>query len=139
MSISYHTNGGQNLLGEGDHEAAEQAEEALGALAGVVGLDGHAHLHHAPAQDDDTQGPDNGENKVAQIVHDGQRVAGAAGSGQGRDRQHGEGQDQGRPEAREPALLSGKSVLHVEIPPSYPPRSSTSSREVNVKSRSPAL
>src|SRR5699024_6625752 len=46
---SHHTDGGQDLLGEGDEHTAEQAEEALAALAGVVTLDAEAHLHHAPA------------------------------------------------------------------------------------------
>ena len=59
---SYHADGGQDLLGEGNEHTAEQAEEALAALAGVVALDAKANLHHAPAQDDDADGPDAGED-----------------------------------------------------------------------------
>ena len=53
---SYHADHAQNFLRKGYHEAAEQAEEALGPLAGVVGLKAHAHLHDPPAQNDDAQG-----------------------------------------------------------------------------------
>ena len=49
---SYHADGGQDLLGEGNEHTAEQAEEALAALAGVMALDAEAHLHHAPAKED---------------------------------------------------------------------------------------
>ena len=92
---------GRTLLRKGYHEAAEQAEEALGPLAGVVGLKAHTHLHDAPAQDDDAQGLDDRENKIRQVVDDGEGVA--ASGGEGRDRQRGaEGQDQngGEVEAR---------------------------------------
>src|SRR5699024_9415130 len=66
--------GGENLLGKGDHQTTEQAEEALGTLAGVMGLDAHAHLDNTPAQDDDTNGLDDVENEVGQAVDNGQRV-----------------------------------------------------------------
>ena len=69
------------------HQAAEQTEEALGPLAGVVGLKAHAHLDNAPAQDDDAQGLDDGEDEVAQVVDDSQRVG--TPSSEGRDGQCG--------------------------------------------------
>ena len=103
---SYHTDDRQNLLRKGDHEAAEQAEEALGPLAGVVGLKAHAHLHDPPAQDDDAQGLNDREDKFRQIVDDGEGVA--ASGGEGRDRQSGaEGQEQngGEIEAAGPVPL----------------------------------
>ena len=74
-SVLHRSDGGQNLLGKGDHQTAEQAEEALRALAGIMGLDGHPHLHDAPAQDNDAQGLDDGKDEVAHIVYDSQRVA----------------------------------------------------------------
>ena len=64
FSFLHNPNSRQNLLGKGDDQAAEEAEEALGALAGVVALDAHAHLHHTPAQDNDADGLDAGEDKV---------------------------------------------------------------------------
>ncbi len=59
-----HTNEGQNLLGKGNQQAAEQAQEAQGALAGIVALDAHIYLHHTPAQDDDTHSPDTNETNL---------------------------------------------------------------------------
>ena len=77
-----HANGGQDFLCKGNQQAAEEAQEALRSLAGVVALDTHAHLHHAPAQDDDANGLDAGENEGGQVVDDGQRITtGGAGSG----------------------------------------------------------
>lgn len=47
---SQDADGGKYLLGEGDQEAAEQTQKALGALACVVGLDGHTDLDDAPSR-----------------------------------------------------------------------------------------
>lgn len=74
------TNGCENFLGERDQQTAEQAEKALGALAGVVALDAHAHLDDTPAQNDDAQGLDDGKDEVRQVIHDSQRVI-ASGKG----------------------------------------------------------
>ncbi len=74
---SQDADGGKYLLGEGDQQAAEQTQKALGALAGVVGLDGHTDLDDAPAQDDDADGPDRGEDEVGQVVDDGEGVRGS--------------------------------------------------------------
>ena len=68
----YHANGGKDLLGKGDKQTTEQAQETLGTLAGIVALYGHTHLYNAPAKDDDTDGPDAGEDKGGQVVYDGQ-------------------------------------------------------------------
>ena len=89
---SQDADGGKYLLGKGDQEAAEQTQKALGALAGIVGLDGHTDLDDAPAQDDDADGPDRGEDEVGQVVDDGERVCGGQGrDGAKRDRQHSTG------------------------------------------------
>ena len=72
----------QNLLGKGDKQAAEQTQQALRPLAGVVALDAHAHLHDAPAEDNDADGLDDRKDKVGQVVDDGQRItAGCVGGG----------------------------------------------------------
>ena len=67
-------NHNQNFLGKGNQQAPEQAEKTLCTLTGVVGLDAHAHLNNAPAQDDNTQSLDDGENEVREVVDDGERV-----------------------------------------------------------------
>ena len=150
---SYHANGAQDFLCKSDHQAAEQTEKALGALAGVVGLKAHAHLDNAPAQDDDAKGLDDGKDKVAQVIDNSQGV-GAPG-GEGRDGQHGaEGQDQdgGGVEtagtAVAAALLAGKGGVGVlrgfaekvffhGQDSSISSKISISFRDVKVKSRSP--
>ena len=52
----YSADGRQDLLGKGDHQAAEQAQEALGSLAGVMALDRHTDLDDAPAKDNNADG-----------------------------------------------------------------------------------
>lgn len=65
----HHAYGGQYLLGEGNNKPTEQAQEALGALAGIVALDGHTNLHHAPAEDNNADGLDAGKDKIAQVIY----------------------------------------------------------------------
>ena len=56
-------------------QAARQCEKALGALGGVMALEGEAHLHHAPAQQDEAHRPDEGKDESrSEIAHHGQRV-----------------------------------------------------------------
>ena len=57
----HRADGGQNFLAERDDQPAEHAQHTLAALAGVVGLDAHAELDDAPAQDDHADGLDAGE------------------------------------------------------------------------------
>ena len=78
----------KNLLGKGNEQSTEEAEETLRALTGIVGLDGHAHLHHAPAQDDNANGFDAGEDKVGKVIYNGQGIA--VGQGGNSEKTHGE-------------------------------------------------
>ena len=72
----------QNLLGKGDKQAAEQTQQALRSLAGVVALDAHTHLHNAPAENDNADGLDDRKDEVGQVIDDGQRItAGCVGGG----------------------------------------------------------
>ena len=59
---------GEDLLGERDHNAARDGEHAVGALGGVVALEGQAQLEDAEAQQDEADGPDEGKNEVAEVV-----------------------------------------------------------------------
>ena len=83
---------GQDFLGEGDDDATGQGQEAVGALRGIVGLQGQANLDDAPAQQDQADGTDQAEDEVAQVVHNGQGIAAGGGSrqGQGDDAGHGQ-------------------------------------------------
>ena len=76
----HHADSRQDLLCKGDQQTAEQAQNALCPLAGVVGLDRHAKLHHAPAEDNDANGLDAAEYEIRQVVDDGQRIV-ACGKG----------------------------------------------------------
>ena len=103
-----HRNSGRNevedLLGKGHDQAARQGgEKALGTLGGVMALEGEAHLHHAPAQQNQADGADQGKDESGEIVHYRQRIAGGESSGrQAANAQHGGGID-GKPAAALPA------------------------------------
>ena len=64
-----------------------------------MGLDGHTHLHDAPAQDNDAQGLDDGKDEVAHIVYDSQRVACGSHCGAGQSAAEHKRQNAGRIEA----------------------------------------
>ena len=46
-----------------------------------MALEGEAHLHHAPAQQNQADGTDQGKYEGGEIVHYRQRIAGGKGSG----------------------------------------------------------
>ena len=89
----------EDLLGKGHDQAARQGEKALGTLGGVMALEGETHLHHAPAQQNQADGADQGKDESGEIVHYRQRIAGGESSGrQAANTQHGGGID-GKPAA----------------------------------------
>lgn len=55
----------QNLLGEGDDDTTGQGQETVASLGRVMGLQGEAHLDNAPAQQNETYGTDQTEDKGA--------------------------------------------------------------------------
>ena len=61
-------NQGQNLLGKSDDNTTGQSEETVGSLAGVVGFEGEADLHHTEAQQDHTNGPDEAKNESLRLL-----------------------------------------------------------------------
>lgn len=120
--------GGQDLLGEGDHQSAEQAEEALGTLAGIMRLDAHTHLDNAPAQDDDTYGLDDVENEVGQTADDSQRIRTSGHSGHRAKGNSHHRQSPGKVAPSGTAVHRVQRVgllillhrdFHVQIPPSF--------------------
>lgn len=97
----------EDLLGKGHDQAARQSEKTLGTLGGVMALEGEAHLHHAPAQQNQADGADQGKDESGEIVHYCQRIAGGEGSGRKTaDTQHGGGID-GKPAAALSAKRQG--------------------------------
>ena len=64
-----------------------------------MALEGETHLYHAPAQQNQADGTDQGKDESGEIVHYCQRIAGGEGSGRKTaDTQHGGGID-GKPAA----------------------------------------
>ena len=99
----YHADSGQNLLGKSDKQTAEYAEDALGALGGVVRLDGHTQLDDAPAQHDHADGLNARKNKGAEIVDNGKGV-GVGGQGRaGQGGAQGQHEDAGEIETAGPS------------------------------------
>ena len=66
--LLYSADSREDLLCKRDHKPAEQAQEALGTLAGVMALDRHTDLDDAPAEDNNADGLDRGEDEVREIA-----------------------------------------------------------------------
>ena len=69
-----------------------------------MALDTHAHLHHAPAEDDDADGLDAGEDKVTQVIHNGQGIA----VGVGRAGKQRQAKDENTPQAQDSRTSPGR-------------------------------
>ena len=124
--VSESADASQDLLGKGNQDASKESEQPLGPLAGVVRLDAHAHLHDAPAENDDTQRLDDGKDEVGQVVDDGERVAARGKSGRRGHKKDGEhrrrrpvppprGAIALRQISRLTVALVGLAVLHVHV------------------------
>lgn len=99
----------EDLLCKGNHKPAEQAQEALGSLAGVMALDRHTDLDDAPAEDNNADGLDRGKDKVRQIVDHRDRIA-AGGKGGGAEADNAERED--APHRHENLGAFGSGFLH---------------------------
>ena len=87
--LLYRADSREDLLCESDHQTAEQAQEALGTLACVMALDRHTDLDDAPAEDNNADGLDRGEDEVGKVVDHRDRVA-AGGKGGGAEADNAE-------------------------------------------------
>ena len=118
---------GQDLFGKGDHNAARNGEHTVGALRGVVGLEGQAHLQNAVAQQDQAHSADQGKDEVGQVVDHAQRIAAGRGCGGGgsEGRHDGDGHDEGQADEQgvQPLGMALKlefillQSVHVQCPP----------------------
>jgi len=102
----HRADGGQDFFAERDNQAAEHAQDSLSALAGVVGLDAHAQLDDAPAQDNYADGLDAGKNEIAQVVDNGERVISGGKGRYGECGAEGQRQNSGEIEAAGAAVPS---------------------------------
>ena len=71
----------KDFFGKRHHEAAGQRQKSLGTLGRVVALEGQTDLHHAPAQQDEADGTDQGKDEGGKVVHHPQRIAGGKSRG----------------------------------------------------------
>ena len=65
----------EDFLGKGDDDAAGQGQKTVGTLARIVGLEAETDLYNAPAKQDQADRTDEAEDKVAEVVDDGNGVA----------------------------------------------------------------
>ena len=59
----------KDFLGEGDYQPTGQGEETLRTLGGIMALEGQADLYDTPAQQDHTDGTNQGENECGKVVY----------------------------------------------------------------------
>ena len=64
----------KDFLREGDDDAAGKGQKAVGTLRRVVALERETDLHNAPAEQDKTDGADESEDEVGQVVDYGNGV-----------------------------------------------------------------
>lgn len=69
----------QDFLRKGDDDAACQSQETVGALRRVVGLEAETDLNDTPAEQDKTDRTNESENKVGQVVYDGNGITRSKG------------------------------------------------------------
>ena len=77
----------EDFLGEDDDNAARDGQDAVGALGGVVRLEGQADLQNAVAEQNQADGADEREDEVGQVVDGGKRVAAIPACQRGNDGQ----------------------------------------------------
>ena len=65
----------KDFLGEGDYQPTGQGEETLRTLGGIMALEGQADLYDTPAQQDHTDGTNQGENECGKVVYYSERIA----------------------------------------------------------------
>ena len=106
--LLYRADSGEDLLRNGDHDPAEQTQEALGSLARVVALDRHTDLHDAPAEDNNADGLDRGEDEVGQVVDHGEGIVG----GESGDSQESRAEYEDAPHGHEDFCTLGSGFLH---------------------------
>ena len=78
----------QDLLGERNDDAARDGQDAVCALRRIVRLERQADLQNAKAEQDQTNGTNQGKDKITQIVDDRQRITIRRERRDNKNRQH---------------------------------------------------
>lgn len=64
----------KDFLCKGNDDATREGQETIGALRGVMGLQGKANLDDAPAKQDETDSSNQAKDKGAQVADNSQRI-----------------------------------------------------------------
>lgn len=64
----------KDFLGEGDYQSTGQGEETLRTLGGIMALEGQTDLYDTPAQQNHTNGTNQGENECGKVVYHTERI-----------------------------------------------------------------
>ena len=78
----------QDLLGERNDDAARDGQNAVCALRRIVRLERQANLQNAEAEQNQADRTDRGKDKIAQVIHDRQRIAVCRERRDNKNRQH---------------------------------------------------
>lgn len=72
----------EDFLGKGDYQPTGQGQEPLRTLGGIMALEGQTDLYDTPAQQNHTNGTNQGENECRKVVYHSERiVTGCEGCG----------------------------------------------------------
>ncbi|MBR5947573.1 MAG: hypothetical protein IKZ82_02845, partial [Clostridia bacterium] len=64
----------KNFFCKGNDHTARKGEKAVASLGGIVAREGKTDLNDAPTQEDQSDGADQSENKVGEIVDNADRI-----------------------------------------------------------------
>ena len=82
----------QDLFGKSDDDPASQGQKPIGPLAWVMRFQRQSDLHNTKAQQNQTNGSDQAENEIGQVVHYANwissRIADACANGKAHEKKH---------------------------------------------------
>ena len=64
----------EDFLGKGDYQPTGQGQEPLRTLGGIMALEGQTDLYDTPAQQNHTNGTNQGENECRKVVYHSERI-----------------------------------------------------------------
>ena len=65
---------GKDFLRKGDNDTTSEGQKAVGSLRRIVALERKTDLYDTEAKQDQTDGTDESENEIAQVVHNRESV-----------------------------------------------------------------
>jgi len=102
---------GQDFLCEGDDDTTGESQKAVGSLRRIVALERKTDLNDTEAKQNQTDGSDESENEIAQVVHNRNRITAGSKSGHGHTHYERESGDDGAVETEALFHLAGHFQL----------------------------